>query len=31
VLVVVLYTSAMLFRSAVRAEPDSLLIDLSGG
>jgi len=30
VLVVVLYTSAMLFRSAVRAEPESLQIDLSG-
>jgi uncharacterized membrane protein YfcA len=31
VLVVVLYTSAMLFRSAARAEPESLLMDLSGG
>jgi uncharacterized membrane protein YfcA len=31
VLVVVLYTSALLFRSAVRAEPESLPTDLSGG
>jgi len=30
VLVVVLYTSAMLFRSALRADRESLLIDLSG-